>query len=104
MKRFASGLLCAIVLGVLALNGSTAEAQFGMGGIGIGVGMGGPGGFRGAGPMMGSGFYGGPGMAVGMGGPGFYRAPRSAYVSGNRVYRESSAQPRRRTPRGPRRW
>jgi hypothetical protein len=104
MKRFTSGLFFAIVLGFCSLGGGTAEAQFGMGGIGIGVGMGGPGGFRGAGPMMGSGFYGGPGMAVGMGGPGFYRAPRSAYVSGNRVYRESSAQPRRRTHRGPRRW
>jgi hypothetical protein len=86
MKRCTSGLVFAIVLGVLALNGTTSEAQFGMGGIGIGVGI------R------------GPGMAVGMGGPGFYRAPRSAYVSGNRVYRGWSAQPRRRTPRGPRRW
>jgi len=104
MKRLTGGLLVAIVLGVFALGGSTAEAQIGMGGIGIGVGMGGPGGFRGAGPMMGSGFSGGPGMAVGMGGPGFYRPPRSAFVSGNRVVRESSVQPRRRTPRGPRRW
>ena len=104
MKRFTGGLLFAFVLGVCSLGSRTAEAQFGMGGIGIGVGVGGPGGFRGAGPRMGSGFYGGPGMAVGVGGPGFYRPPRSAFVSGNRVVRESSAQPRRRTPRGPRRW
>jgi hypothetical protein len=95
------GLVCAVVLGCVAFGGRTAEAQFGMGGIGIGVGVGG--GFRGVGPSMGMGSI-GPGAYVGVGGPGFYRPPGSVSRGGTTRRSPAYTQYGTRVRRGPRRW
>ena len=95
------GLLFAAVFGCVAVGGRSAEAQFGMGGIGIGVGAGG--GFRGVGPYVGMGSI-GPGGYVGVGGPGFYRPPGSVSRSGTTRSSPAYTKYGTRVRRGPRRW